>query len=572
MVFGNLKNLFKKTLKQKNWGREIDPDEIFIDATNLPQFDQSQFEGRLEKPISKRTVITCGALFALIFVIFFGKISMLQVVQGKDYSQRSDQNSLRQTIIFPERGIIYDRNRVLLVSNVYSDKNLQFPSRKYAAIDGMAHVLGYIRYPAKDSSGNYYRDYYEGMDGVEKIYDAELSGKNGLKIVSTDALNKIDSESVIEPPQNGVILSLSVDSRLQGKLYQLMKSTATSIGFGGGAGVIMDVKTGEIITSVSYPEYNSNVMSDRTNSKEINLFFQNKQNPFLNRVIDGLYTPGSIIKPFVALAALKEGVITPEKEILSTGSISIPNPFDSTKKSVFNDWRPQGWVDMRQALAVSSDVYFYEIGGGFEGQRGLGIAAIEKYMKMFGFGDSVSDNPLLGVDGSIPSPEWKKDNFKDGTWRIGDTYNTSIGQYGFQVTLMQVVRAIGGIASGGELLEPILFKLPESATVHQQKALPFTDDQINVVKEGMRQAVLVGTAKGLNIPEVEIGAKTGTAELDSAKKYVNSWIVGFFPYEKPRYAFATLMEKGPYANTVGALYVMRQLFEWMAVNTPEYLK
>ncbi|MEK7575388.1 MAG: penicillin-binding transpeptidase domain-containing protein [Patescibacteria group bacterium] len=572
MLFKNPKNLFKKNLSQKNWGREIDPDEIFIDATNLPEFDQSQFEGRLEKPISKRTVIGCGIFFAIIFLAFSAKVSILQILQGDTYALKSEQNSLRQTIIFPERGVIYDRNKVLLASNVYAGVNTEFPRRSYAQIDGLAHVLGYIRYPSRDSNGFYYQDRYEGMDGVEEIYNSELAGKNGLKIIETNALGKIESESVIEPPRDGASLLLSVDSKIQEKLYELIKSSATNIGFDGGAAAIMDVNTGELLASVSFPEYNSNVMSDRTNKKQINLFLQSKKNPFLNRVTDGLYTPGSIIKPFVALGALKEGVIDPEKEILSTGSISIPNPFDSAKRSVFNDWKAHGYVDMRAALAVSSDVYFYEIGGGFEDQAGLGIVTIEKYMRLFGFGEILSGNPLLDREGSIPSPDWKKENFKGDSWRIGDTYNTSIGQYGFQVTLMQALRATASLGNGGRLLSPTLLQTDELSALRQSKALPFTGEHLAVVKEGMRDAVLVGTAKGLNIPEVTVAGKTGTAELGSSKKFVNSWIVGFFPYEKPRFAFAALMEKGPYENSIGALYVMRQLFEWMAVNTPEYLK
>jgi penicillin-binding protein 2 len=227
---------------------------------------------------------------------------------------------------------------------------------------------------------------------------------------------------------------------------------------------------------------------------------------------------------------------------------------------------------MRDALAVSSDVYFYEIGGGFEDQKGLGIETIERYMRMFGFGELSKDNPLLDKAGSIPSPEWKKQNFKGDIWRIGDTYNTSIGQYGFQVTPMQVVRGVSSLVNGGRLLNPTLIKTTEVEAIRSQKVLPFTAEQLNVIKEGMQRAVLSGIAKGLNIPQVTIGAKTGTAELGSTKKLVNSWIVGFFPYDKPKYAFAIIMEKGPYENTIGALYVMRQLLEWMAINTPEYFE
>jgi penicillin-binding protein 2 len=227
---------------------------------------------------------------------------------------------------------------------------------------------------------------------------------------------------------------------------------------------------------------------------------------------------------------------------------------------------------MRRAIAVSSDVYFYEIGGGFENQPGLGIEKIEKYMRLFGFGETIQDNPLFDRTGTIPSPEWKKENFEDGSWRIGDTYHTSIGQYGFQVTPIQVARAVASIANNGALLSPTILQTSEPEAIKKSEPLGFSDEQMSIVKDGMRLAVIEGTASGLNIPQVTIAAKTGTAELGASKKFVNSWIVGFFPYEKPRFAFAAIMEKGPYDNTIGALYVVRQLFEWMAVNTPEYLK
>lgn len=565
-----MSTFFKQNLRKKNWNREIDPDEVLIDATNLPRFDQSQFEGRLEKPLPKWTVIGCGIVCALILASFTVKISILQISEGESYAERSAKNSLRQTLIIPERGIIYDRNNELLASNTY-DKDAEFPRRVYADAAGLAHVLGYIRYPARDSNGFYYQDHYEGLAGVEKIYDPVLAGKKGTKIIETDAFGKVSSESVVEPPANGTSLILSIDKRVQQKLYELIKTTATDVGFDGGGGILIDARTGEILALSSFPEYDSNIMSDKTNTAAIRAFSKNKQKPFLNRVTDGLYTPGSIVKPFIALGALKEGVIDPKTKILSTGSISIQNPFDTSKKSVFKDWRPQGLVDMRAALAVSSDVYFYEIGGGFENQPGLGIEHIGTYMRMFGFGEIPDDHLLLTRRGSIPSPAWKAENFPGDPWRVGDTYNTAIGQYGFQVTALQAVRATAAIANGGTLLDPTLLKT-DSPRGQSEKKLPFTQDEIAVVQEGMRQAVTDGTAKGLNIPQVEIAAKTGTAELGTAKKYVNSWVIGFLPYRKPRFAFAAIMEKGPYDNTIGGLYVMRKLFEWMAVNTPEYLK
>jgi penicillin-binding protein 2 len=439
--------------------------------------------------------------------------------------------------------------------------------RKYTTVSGLSHVLGYIKYPSKDSSGFYYSEDFVGKDGVEKYYSNVLSGKNGLRIVEVDAKGKIQSESVVRPAENGEDVKLSIDSELQSHIYNTIADLAHNIGFTGGAGVIMDINTGEIIAMTSYPEYNPQILTDGNNKTAINKLLTNKNNPFLDRVIDGLYAPGSIVKPYMSIAALSENIIDPAKKILSTGSISIPNPYDPTKSTVFKDWRAQGWVDMRHALAVSSDVYFYEIGGGYETQKGLGINLIDKYMSMFGFGKDMPVGFFNGNAGIIPSPEWKSLNFNGEKWSLGNTYHTSIGQYGFQVTPIQAVRAIAGISNNGKLLEPsILFGgNPDKFT-----QLNLNPDYLKVVKEGMRLAVTEGVATALNVSYVKVAAKTGTAELGSRKQFVNSWVTGFFPYDNPKYAFAIIMEKGPEANTVGASYVMRQVLDWMSVNKPGY--
>jgi penicillin-binding protein 2 len=291
----------------------------------------------------------------------------------------------------------------------------------------------------------------------------------------------------------------------------------------------------------------------------------------LDRNISGLYTPGSIVKPFFALGALKEGIIDPQKEILSTGSISIPNPYFPDQETVFKDWRVNGWTNMMEAIAVSSDIYFYEIGGGFEGQKGLGIANIEKYSKLFGLDTKTGVDLPDEKQGVIPSPEWKAKNFKNDPWRIGNTFHTAIGQYGFQVTPMEIVRAVGSLANKGTLLTPhFVLNDPEAS-----KPIPvegFTKEQYEIIHDGMRQAVTYGTAVSLNVPYVDVAAKTGTAQLGVSKNKVNSWVVGFFPYENPKYAFVVMMEAGPAANNVGASSIMRQLLDWMSINTPEYFE
>ena len=565
-MLGSIIKKIRNTFFPKKLLNEIDLDEVFLDSTNLPQFDTSQFEGRLEKPISKISIVFLGLAFIVLGTVFGFKIWDLQVAQGEIYAEISEQNRLKHSLIFADRGVIYDRNGEELVWNIRDESDV-FSRRNYTEAKGLAHILGYVNYPLKDTSGVYYQEQFVGKDGIERLFDDTLRGTNGLKIIEMDALSQIHSESVIRPLENGGDLSLSIDGEIQNKLYEFIESTATSIGFEGGAGVLMDVETGEILSLTSYPEYDSRVLSDGEPSEVIAGYVNDKQNPFLNRVIAGLYTPGSIIKPFIAIGALSEGIIKPEKQILSTGSISIPNPYFPDQKSVFKDWKEHGWVDMRRALAVSSNVYFYALGGGYQDQEGLGISKIEKYIRMFGFGDISSIDPSIEQEGTIPSPKWKKETFADGLWRIGDTYHTAIGQYGFQVTPLQVVRATAAIANNGKLLDPT-FVLGDKLDTDK---ISISNKNFNIVREGMRLAVTDGTAGGLDIPQVKIAAKTGTAELGAKKEYVNSWIIGFFPYDKPKYAFTVIMEKGPQKNLIGALYVMRQLFEWMAVNTPEYL-
>lgn len=579
MIFKRKRSLSANHLKQLS--REIDPDEIFLDAENLPDFNKDQFEGRIEKPIGKGAILGVAITFLFIEIVFFIKVIDLQVFQGVLMLQKSENNRLEHTPIFAMRGVIYDRNKTPLAWNSFDEatvasalatttEKLPFPRRVYTPSLGFGHTLGYVSYPKRDTKGYYYQEAFIGKDGLEEKYDDMLSGKNGLRIVETDALGKIQSGSTIEDPQNGTALTLGIDARVQEKFYTTIRDLAADRGYMAGAGAIMDVQTGELIALTSFPEYESAALSDGADRKLIQSYNLDKRGVYLDRAVSGLYTPGSIVKPIMALAALNEGVITPDKQILSTGSISIQNPYYPNIKSVFNDWKAHGWVDMRRALAVSSDVYFYEIGGGFEGQKGIGIANIEKYAQMFGL------NTLTGIDltgeksGLTPSPAWKAKVFNGEPWRLGDTYHTVIGQYGFQVTLIEAIRAVASIANGGTLVTPHLVEDP--VRVFPTSQIPIPAEYFKVVQEGMRDSVDSGTETGLNVPYVDVAGKTGTAELDAGKKYINSWAVGFFPYEKPRYAFAVVMERGPHANTIGGVFVMRQMFDWMHANTPEYLK
>lgn len=554
-----------------NWRRrrpELDPDEVFIDSHNLPAFNNQQFEGRLETPIGKRAVVLMGLACLAVALVYLWQIGNLQLIRGSELADRSLRNSLRREFIFPKRGIIYDRLGQELAWND--------PERKYITQAGFAHLLGYVGYPTTEelSAQNYDSKELIGRDGVEATFNNTLHGSKGVRIEEAGVGGQVVSDHVLQEPQNGRDLRLTIDARVQERLHSYISETVRTRGFWGGAGIIMDTQTGEILALTNYPEYNSNILSAGQDRAAIDSFIQNKHTPFLDRVIAGLYAPGSTVKPFMALAALTEGVITPEVNIYSAGFISIPNPYNPQEKTVFKDWKAHGSVDLRRALAVSSDVYFYEVGGGYQNQRGLGISNIARYMKMFGLGEKTGIDLGGEMAGVIPSPEWKAKVFNGEPWRLGDTYHTSIGQYGFLVSPIQMLRAVNAVATDGKLIKPTVVLPNSTSSSALGSQINIKGDYFRVVREGMRDGVIqsYGTVKGLNTPSVTVGSKTGTAELGVAKEMVNSWVTGFFPFEHPRYSFVVVMERGPKANQIGAVYVMRQLLDWMAVNTPDYLK
>ena len=555
-----------------------------------------------------------------------GRSGYLQIVKGEDFGEYSQNNRLRLVSVVPERGLVSDRNGEVLAWNdpafylvldkgvfVNSDFDLSLEKfliftgkenpreiiekgvldgkdlvvgiyydweeineifrqwsylplriesvslRSYKQVAGLAHVLGYT----SNSSNGSYQD-IEGKAGVEKSYNNLLGGEKGVEMIEVDSLNKIKSRGIQKHTTPGENINLTIDYKVQEKLYDIFSTVAEERGFQGGAGVILDVETGDVLAMVGFPEYESLVLSRGGPKELIQKFLEDSQKPFLNRPISGLYTPGSVVKPFVALAALNEGVINPDKQIFSSGSITIPNPYSPGEGSVFNDWKAHGWVDLKRALAVSSNVYFYSIGGGYEDIGGLGIKKIKEYMEIFGFGEKTGINLEGESESVIPCPE-----LKDGIWRIGDTYNASIGQGDFLVTPLQMAQSTALLVNGGYLVEPNILLGKKGGK--EKIKIDISEKYLKEVREGMRDAVVSGTASALSSLPVEIGAKTGTAQLGYTKQLVNSWVIGFWPNEKPKFVISVVLEKGSVKNLVGGVYVFRELISWMSKNTPEYL-
>lgn len=551
----------------------VEPDEIFLDSKNLPKFDKQQFEGRIEKAISKRTIVGTQIFFLIVFIIFIGRLLYMQGIKGQTYYNQSQQNQLAREPLFAERGVIYDRNGELLAWNeTQTSENEAFSKRAYKNAPGFAHLLGYVSYPAKDTSGNFWQTEFVGKDGIEKQYNELLSGENGTRLIERDVHGKTTLSNQIYKPIPGENITLSIDSRLQQHFAEAIYKIMQQSGYKGGAGIIMDIESGELLALTSIPEYSSQVMSSGDDRSLIQRYLTDTAKPFLDRAVAGLYSPGSIVKPYMAMGGLTEGVITENTRIASRGTISVPNPYNPSKPTIFRDYRADnGVVDVRHALAYSSNIFFYNVGGGYQSQKGIGIDNIGKYLTMFGLAVPTGVDLPSEKAGVIPSPAWKAKNFNGDAWRIGDTYNTAIGQYGVQVTPIQMVRAVAGIASKGTLVSPHIIK-DDAKFENKKTKLDLSAEYFQIVHEGMRMVVSDpdGTAKALNALPFKVAMKTGTAEVGARNEFINAWATGFFPYENPRYAIVVMMERGTQVSSPGAAAVTYDQLSWMAENTPEY--
>lgn len=543
---------------------EISPEDVFLDSENVSKFDMNQMEGHLERPLGKHVFYLCLLAVLLIIGGFSFRLFAMQIMQGQEYADKADRNHLKSTPIFALRGTISDRNGDLLAWNTSSTSTEEIPQRKYTDVPGFSHLLGYVSYPKKDSSGIFWQEEYIGKDGIEKQYQLLLQGVAGERVIAVNALREVEAENVTIAPTHGENIKLTIDKDVQAKLFERIAALAHDYDYNAGAGVIMDVHTGAILAIASFPEYDNNLITNAKTKEEraqVTQDLQDSRHKFLNRAVSGLFTPGSTVKPFMALAALMENVITPEKNIFSSGALVIKNKYGGPD-SVFKDWKAHGYVDMREAIAVSSDEYFYQVGGGYQDQPGLGIDRIHRYSNLFGFATTTGVDLPGEEHGIVPSQEWKQKVFGED-WLLGNTYHTAIGQYGFQITPIELARAIASIANGGTLVTPHLLEGAD----HKVEKLPLKEKDLKVIREGMRLGVLEGTGKVLNMNGVNIASKSGTAELGARKDKINSWITGFFPYENPKYVFVVIMEKGSVHNLHGAVFAARETIEWMRDNT-----
>jgi penicillin-binding protein 2 len=313
---------------------------------------------------------------------------------------------------------------------------------------------------------------------------------------------------------------------------------------------------------VSLPSYDNNQFAVGISTKDYQMLIENPDQPLFNRSVSGEFPSGSTIKPVMAAAALQERVVSENTKFQSSGGLRIGQWF-------FPDWQAggHGSTDVRKAIAQSVNTYFYYIGGGYEEFQGLGVERIVRYGKLFGLGEQTGIDLPGEAKGFLPTPDWKKEA-KGEPWYIGDTYHLSIGQGDLLVTPLQVAMYTAAFANGGTLFRPHLVKtvlFGDDRIMTSVKEEPirekFIDEyDMQVVRDGMRQTVLSGSARSMQSVPVPVAGKTGTAQW-SSKKDPHAWFTGFAPYDNPAVAITVLIEEGEEGSSV-AVPVAREFLTW----------
>lgn len=623
-----------KKYRLKNFSFDIEPHEVFLDKMAQSEEEKLGIsEKKFEVPLKETISYFMFGIFLLLAFILFGKTFYLQAIEGKKMHIAAENNKGASNIIVPERGIIYDKNKKKLVSNspafdlvcqranfsestndsvkqidimsqatgqtaqdiltkiqsedssqvlvaedlphqnllVLEAKINELPGcqitqntkRNYLLGPVFSQVLGYTGRINKDeyqTAEGYSINGYIGKTGLEKYYESYLRGVPGAS----------KKDEIISQSQPGNNLVLNIDAGLQERLYNALGQRLKDIGAKRGAAVAMDPRNGAVLALVSYPAYDDNVFSNGISQKDYQELMSDPGQPFFNRAISAKYPTGSTIKPLEASAALQENIISPTKKINDPGYIEIHSKYDPSVVYTFKGVKPHGLVDMKEAIAVSSNIYFYTIGGGYGDQKGLGPQNIKKYLSLYGWDQKTGIDLPGEFSGFIPDPAWKKQK-KGEQWWDGDTYNLSIGQSDLQTTPLQVASAYCAIANGGTLYKPQIVKsiFPQGSQEPVKEFTPevirsnFIDPKnLEVVREGMRDGVTqsYGLSGILRDLPVSAAAKTGTAEIGYKDKF-NLWSSVFAPYDNPQIVLVVTAEE---VQALGAvtLPVAHDVLNW----------
>ncbi len=405
-----------------------------------------------------------------------------------------------------------------------------------------------------------------GQSGIESQYDRFLRGRNGASRVQVDALGNLNRELQTRPPQPGRQLRLSVDLDVQEAGQEALAS-----GTGAGAFAVMDVKSGEVIALGSQPSYDPNIFAKVVKEKDLKrLSSEEYGKPLFNRAIQGGYPTGSTFKLVTATAAMESGVITPDTVLFDGGSLTVGGvTFKNAGDASY------GALALRQALTVSSDVFFYQLGRDMNGGP-----ALQKWSRRLGVGRLTGIDLPAEAEGRIPGPRWRnqlfKDKLTDRPWSVGDNINLSVGQGDIASNPLQMAVAYATIANGGRVLQPRLGLRIEDAAGRALQQLEAPVARKLNIDAGFRQAILEGIRgaasegggtstevfSGFPVP---IAGKTGTAEKGLGRAD-QSWYVALAPYPDPKYVVAVTDEAGGFGADTAAPMARRILAQLFGVG------
>ena len=426
------------------------------------------------------------------------------------------------------------------------------PQRHYPYNNLASHVLGYLgqinsfRFSQWKDYGYGSRDLV-GYLGVEENLDNFLKPKDGGLQVQVDHHSRIIRVLGVKMPKEGKDVSLTIDLRIQ-------KISEEALSGKKGAVVILNPNTGEVISMVSFPNFDPELSlgKDKQSSLDFQELLKDRDSPLVNRAISGAYPPGSIFKPVVVAAALESKKISPSTTYLCEGSTYIG-------KRQFSCWSKHGIQNLFDAIKHSCDIYFYRTG------ILLGPDLISDYARMFGLGKATGIDIPYEKKGFVPTRLWKKLS-RNQDWYDGDTANFSIGQGDLLVTPIQMARLMAVFANGGYLVTPYLVKSVDKKVFVRANGtkLPISQQTIDTVRRGLLGAVQdeTGTAHILSLENLKIAGKTGTAQAANAVSH--GWFLGFCPFEKPKLVICVFLENG--ASSHNACMVAREILEKIVQN------
>jgi penicillin-binding protein 2 len=416
------------------------------------------------------------------------------------------------------------------------------PLRSYPLAAAAAHALGRV---GEITDRQLQLPEYEGLApgalvgqaGIESRYNRALMGRDGFRRVIVNSRGLEVTEADRQPPEDGPSLTLSLDASLQAAVERAFAGRA-------GSAVALDPESGEILAMTSTPAYDPNQFTTGIDPALWASLANDSATPLLNRVIQGQYAPGSTFKLVVATAALEEGVITPQTTFYCPGYLAVYG-------TVFRCSNPggHGVVDLRRAIALSCNVFFFQTGIRLE------IGRIAAWAKRMGLGAPTGVDLPYEAAGLMPSPEWKQSVLKT-PWYAGETVSVAIGQGQVSVTPLQMARLVAIVANGGRLVQPHLVRNAPGrpGAVDPARPLGIRPETLALVKEGMRAVVAGGTGWRARLPIVEVCGKTGSAQVVAKSRLEKTprqeallphgWFLAFAPADHPRIALAVLVEHG----------------------------